>query len=230
MALIVDIVIIAIVAFIVWRSAVHGFVCTVIEMLGYILAAVLSITLSGMAADVLYTNTIRPMVITSVEEQIYSAGVNTEEQIDALFEELPSFVTGITKLFGAKDEVISNISRSISSQTSDLPAKIADTVIQPVVVNTVKMLLSTVIFIVLFAVVKFLAKHINKFFRIPILSSVNSLLGGIIGLAKAFVIVGLVVFIIRIAVTSMGRLWIFDEDLISETYLFGFMYNLEFLN
>ena len=53
MASIIDMVIIAIVAFVVWRSAAHGFVRTVIEMVGYILAALLSITLSGIAADAL---------------------------------------------------------------------------------------------------------------------------------------------------------------------------------
>lgn len=230
MALIIDMVIIAIVAFVVWRSAAHGFVRTVIEMVGYILAALLSITLSGIAADSIYTNAIRPAVIESVEDQIYNASLNTEEQVDAIWEELPSFVTGTLDLFGSKEKFVSDISGSIVSQSADVSARVADSIVKPIVVNTVKMLLSTILFIVLFAAVKFLARHINRLFRLPLISSVNSLLGGAIGFAKAFIIIGLIVFIIKIAVASMGRLWIFDEDLIKDTYLFRFMYNLEFLN
>ena len=43
MALAIDLVIVLIFLIIIWRSAVHGFVRTVIEMVGYILAALLTL-------------------------------------------------------------------------------------------------------------------------------------------------------------------------------------------
>ena len=54
MGIVLDLFVLAIVAFVAWRSAVRGFVRTVIELVGYFLAFYISIALSGPIATGIY--------------------------------------------------------------------------------------------------------------------------------------------------------------------------------
>ena len=107
MALVIDLAIILIVALVVWRSAVHGFVRTVVELAGYILAATLAFSLAGYVADEIYERAVRPQVVSSVEQSLTDTENQVvSQQIDSIWNSLPSMVTGLAETFGVDREQI----------------------------------------------------------------------------------------------------------------------------
>ena len=229
MALIIDIVIVIILSIVVWRSAVHGFMRTIIEIVGYILAATISISFASVAADKVYENMVRPSVIQSVEQCVADAGLSTDDQVEEIWESMPSFVTQTADLFVSKDEIKSEIRKSYNKNVSTVSTVVAD-LVKPVTINLVKLLVSAISFLILMALVKLLAYNINRFFNLPILNVINLTFGGIIGLAKGVVVICILTFIIKIAVDSMGNFWIFNKEFIDTTYIFRYVYNLPILN
>ncbi len=227
MALAVDISIILIIALIVWRSAVHGFVRTVIEVVGYILSAVVALSLSSAIADAAYDNIIRPKVISAVRSASEETSVSAENFAENVWDNLPSFISGTVGFFGSKEDAIGGIGSCIQNGSNSAAQNIADKAVKPIATNLVRSIGSTVIFILLIIAVKFLAKAINRIFSIPVIGSINATLGGVIGVAKGVVLIFVLIFVIRIAVNAMsGEFWIFNDKLINETYLFRFVYDL----
>ena len=229
MALGIDIAIVIILAVVVWRSAVHGFMRTAIEIVGYVLAAVISISFANVAADKVYDSMVRPAVIKSVEECIADAGTSTDKQVDEIWENMPSFVTKTADLFVSKEEMKTQIRRSYNKNIDTVSTVVAD-LVKPVTINLVRLLVSAISFLILMALVKLLAYNINKFFNLPILNGVNATLGGVIGFVKGAVVICILTFIIKIVVDSMGSFWIFKRELIDTTYIFRYVYNLPILN
>ncbi len=227
MALAVDISIVLIIALIVWRSAVHGFVRTVIEVVGYVLSAIIALSLSSVIADAVYDNMLRPKVISAVQTAADETSVSAENFAEGVWDNLPSFISGTVEFFGSKEDAIGGIGSCVQKGGNSAAQNIADKAVKPIAINLVRTLSSTIMFIILLAVVKFLAKAVNRMFSIPVIGSINATLGGVIGVAKGFVLVFVLVFVIRIAVNAMsGEFWIFNDKLINETYLFRFVYDL----
>ncbi len=227
MALAVDISIVLIMALIVWRSAVHGFVRTVIEVVGYVLSAIIALSLSSVIADAVYDNILRPKVISAVQTTADKTSVGAENFAEDVWDNLPSFISGTVGFFGSKEDAISGIGSCVQKGGNSAAQNIADKAVKPIAINLVRTLSSAVMFIILLAAVKFLAKAVNQIFSIPVIGSINATLGGVIGVAKGFVLVFVLVFVIRIAVNAMsGEFWIFNDKLINETYLFRFVYDL----
>lgn len=229
MALGIDIAIVIILAIVVWRSAIHGFMRTVIEIVGYVLAAVISISFAGVAADAVYEKMVRPAVIQSVEQCVADAGLSTDNQVDEIWESMPSFVTQTADLFVSKEEMKNEIRKSYNKNVNTVSTVAAD-LLKPVTVNLVKLLVSAISFLILMALVKLLAYNINRFFNLPILNGINLTLGGVIGFVKGAVVICILTFIIKIAVDSMGNFWIFNREFIDTTYIFRYVYNLPILN
>ena len=229
MALGIDIAIVIILAIVVWRSAIHGFMRTVIEMVGYVLAAVISISFAGVAADTVYEKMVHPAVIQSVQQCVADEGLSTDNQVDEIWESMPSFVTQTADLFVSKEEMKNEIRKSYNKNVSTVSTVAAD-LVKPVTINLVKLLVSAISFLILMALVKLLAYNINRFFNLPILNVINLTFGGIIGFAKGVVVICILTFIIKIAVDSMGNFWIFNKEFIDTTYIFRYVYNLPILN
>lgn len=227
MALIIDIAIILIIAFVIWRSAVRGFVRTVIEMVGYILAAVISISLSGTIAEAAYDNLLRPKVISAAQKTVDSTAQSAENYANEIWDSMPSFISKTVDIFGKKEEVVKDIGESVKGNGISAVENIADSAVRPIAINLIRTLSSVIIFLILLALVKFLARWINRLFSIPVVGSFNALLGGAVGAVKGFILIFITVFVIRVAVNAMlGSFWIFDQQLINDTFLFRFVYNL----
>ena len=72
LSIILDILILAIIAFFIVLSSKQGFVKTFISFVGCIAALVLSIVLSWVVSDLIYGSFVRPSLVLSVEEYLDS--------------------------------------------------------------------------------------------------------------------------------------------------------------
>ena len=72
-----------------------------------------------------------------------------------------------------------------------------------------------------------LAYWINSMFELPIINSVNSVLGGVVGAVKGAVVIFALVVLISLIMQIFGEKFaFFTPEFIDKTHLFKLLYNL----
>ena len=69
---------------------------------------------------------VRPAVIQSVEQCVADAGLSTDNQVDEIWESMPSFVTQTADLFVSKEEMKTEIRRSYNKNIDTVSTVVAD--------------------------------------------------------------------------------------------------------
>ena len=173
-----DFIFILIVAIFVFLSVKKGFVRSLIEVVGYVLAIVLAISISTPASNYIYDKAIEPGLITSIDNAI-------AEKSDEAIEVLPDYIKGILN----DSDLFTNIENILSGDNDNSTAvaqQISD-IVQPIAVGIIKTILSIVIFAILLIVVNILARIINSMFKGVVLGTANKVLGAALGGVKGLV-------------------------------------------
>lgn len=229
--IVLDLIVVAIVAFCIISSAKRGFVRTIVEAIGFILAAYIAFSVSGSVAESVYNNKIEPAIVSAVEEKTHSLATNTvEETVNGIWDELPAIVKNSGEFFGVDaDSLPSTITGEINNSLNitEVAKTTAQKAVKPVAVPLIKSVLGMVIFGALTFVVKLLARVINKMFKLPLIGGLNRALGGVLGLIKGVVFAAIVCIAIStfIAITGKG-FWIFTSENIDSSLLFGLLANI----
>ena len=226
--IIVDICIILIAVFIIYRAAKRGFVRTALELLSYVLAAVLAVSISTSIAQSVFEKKVRPTVVANIENnlKIKTGTGNTQDLVVSAWQQIPSPVRSIIEVSGFDIHNFSKgVDKSVDNTAHNAAVTITDDILKPIIVSALKLLLLIVLFIILLILFKLLAKLLNSICNIPLLKPINKVLGGILGFAKAVVIIYLVVAIISIALPlSNNKLGFFTPELIEKTFIFKSLY------
>lgn len=221
--IILDLIIIAIVALCVFLSARHGFVRTLIEVIGFIASISIAFTISSPLASVTYDKIIEPSIVSKVDEASADGGNNISQK---LWDSFPDLLKNHASDFGlTKEEFDEKVSSSISQSTSESAQKISKTVTKPLIVKLLSAFYSTVITIILITLSKYLAKLINKLFKVSIIGKINAILGGAVGAAKGLVFAFIFCSIVSIIVL-LGKdgFWIFTDKNIAASNIFKIIY------
>ncbi len=186
----IDAVLLVIIVLCIIRSAKKGFVRSLIETIGLIVALVLAASCGNFVAQTVYDNTVRPTVSSAIEESFTDAGNNALDQ-------LPSFI---------KNSIDnSQITLALDETASDAAMRITDTVVKPIAYNLINSLATVIIFIVLAIVVRFVASFINARFTGLIFGTANKLLGGCIGAVKGVAVAIVVCYVASFLISIMGN-------------------------
>ena len=222
-AICIDIVLVLIVLFIIWRAAKKGFVRSLIELVGYVLAAIIAFTAGEMISDTICQNYVSPAIVSVVSENIKDG---SETTVSDVFDALPGYVKNIAKLADiTEDTVQEKVSGSLSNSTDNIAKAISDLVI-PIVKSAIKLCASLILFVLLMIVVRLLAIAVNKAFDIPLLRTLNKTLGALLGVIRALVTVCILVLIVRLCMNISGNEFlIFNEETINSTFIFKLLYN-----
>lgn len=213
MNIILDIIVVAIIAFCAFLAAKKGFVRSLIELIGYILALVIAVNLGGWFANYFYDNSISPTVLETLAAAL-SSGVSD------ISENLPDFFVSLAGLANVDFAVIGN-------ETVDVAALRIVDAIRPVAVSIIKCLAVFIISVVLIIVFKFLAKIINSLFKGAVLGGVNGLLGAVIGAAKGLVFSILACVLLSFLInTSGGDFFGITVDTVESTTICKMLLNL----
>ena len=226
MSLVLDAIILLIVLVFVFLSAKKGFVRTLIEVIGFIAAIAISLSLSTPVANACYNATVQPFIVKTVESTVSENASNINESVDAVWNKLPTFLTD-SKFFNlSKENVLSSVTNETASGTSEI-ANAIDSFIQPAVTKLFSVIISVILVVLLLFVVKILAKTINKLFSFSVVGKINKTLGGILGLIKgaAISVIFCMIISLILSFTKNGFL-IFTYDAINASYLFKFIIGL----
>ncbi len=218
MGVILDLIVVAIVAVMVFISAKRGFIRTLIEVVGFVAALVIAFTFSTPLANGTYDKVIAPAVITAVEG---AASDTTTSAADAVMATVPDFIANNAESFGLSVE---QLSQKISGgeNIAEAAKSVSDNLIKPIAVKVLALVISTVMIVVLIFVVNVLAKLLNKVFSFSLVGKLNRTLGGVVGFFKGILLATVFCMIVGVIVsfTKNGFL-IFTREAIDSSTIFG---------
>lgn len=201
----IDVILAAIFLACVIASAKKGIIRTVLEIVAFLAAIVLAFQLAAPFARTCYDM----FLSARVEERIYEqlpgdgSGITYSNQAQAVLEALPDFAKTYLEKSGEGDSFLQQVisgNYSGKDAAKQLNEQIAAPVCETILTSVFFLLLS----LVFSAVLSWLAKLISKGFKVPVLSTVNKILGGLFGALKGAVVVYLAVVILLVLAPRIG--------------------------
>ncbi len=176
-------------------GAHRGFIRSAAHFLGAVISACLAALLGGAVAQWVFDTLFRPALVERIGESLSSIGNgDTYTAVQGVLATLPDFVLRALTDAGV---TAASITEALSGQSGQASEMIADS-LSPVFVGFLKVLAVIVLFSLFMIVVRIVANALSTAFRLPILSAVNGLLGGVFGLMLAVVSIWIVLAAIRV--------------------------------
>lgn len=176
-------------------GAHRGFIRSAAHFLGAVISACLAALLGGAVAQWVFDTLFRPALVERIGESLSSIGNgDTYMAVQGVLATLPDFVLRALTDAGV---TAASITEALSGQSGQASEMIADS-LSPVFVGFLKVLAVIVLFSLFMIVVRIVANALSTAFRLPILSAVNGLLGGVFGLMLAVVSIWIVLAAIRV--------------------------------
>ncbi len=191
MSIILDVILITIFAAFIFTAAKKGFMLTLLELLAVIVALAMSHQLSPVVAQATYDAVLEESLIKTVETQIDETLniSSTTAQAELLLESIPDFMVSFASSAGVDlEEVKTQISfEKFSSE--NLATELVEKIAQPIAVGALTVIFFLLLSAVLIFALKWLAKLLSKLFKLPLIGTVNKVLGGVLGACKGVLVI-----------------------------------------
>ena len=224
-SIVLDIIVLLICISIVIKSYQRGFIDSLVTFVGYIVAIFAAFYLNKICASFVYDSFIKQSVVNNIQNIISSqdaAVMSIAEIAGAVLIKLPSFiVSNSISALGGKENLISSIELKSDGRTNRLAPIMADTVVAPVVNAILQIIFFLLIFAICVIIVKLVAQFLHGINRIPIIGTLNRILGGVLGLAKAAIAVLLLSLVISLLIMFFGdKIGWLNETLLESSFFF----------
>ena len=229
MSIILDLIVLAIIIITVLISAKRGFVRTLIELLGFIAAVFISFTISTPLANTTYDKIIEPSIISTVTSAADTAADNSAAAaVDSFWNEMPGWIKGgIEKAGISKESLDGSITANIVQSAVESASQ---NVIKPAVTSTLALIYQVISLIILLALVKPLARLINKLFSFSVIGTANRVLGGVVGVPKGMIYAVAFCLLITLAVSfTQNGFLIFTGEAMEKSLFFSFVNSLRLI-
>lgn len=232
MSIILDLIVLAVIVVTVLISARRGFVRTAVELVGFVAAIFISFTISTPLANTTYDKIIEPSIMNSVSSVTDSAvDTSAMETLDGFWNEIPEWMRSSFEKSGiSKDSLDTVISDNIGNGVQSAVETTSQSVIKPALTGTLSLIYQTILLIVLMAVVKPLAKLVNKLFSFSVIGTANRVLGGVVGVPKGIIYAVAFCLLVTLIVSfTQNGFLIFTKATIEESYFFSFVNSLRLI-
>lgn len=202
----------------------RGFIRSLVHFLGAIVAAGLASVFGGYLAHWLFNTLFRDAMVGKIDASLRTMGVeNAAITAEQLLANLPDFIVRALEEAGV---TAASISGGLASQTGRAAVMVVD-YLAPVFVNFLKVLAVIVLFFLFMTLVRVLAVTVSRMLKLPVLSQVDGLLGGVCGFLVALVVVwiivaGLFVFTPMLEPSVQWKM----EDALNHSIIAGTLVNL----
>ena len=207
-----------------------GFLNTVVKFVGTLVSFVFSMMISGPAAEFIFDNYISESIVSVVRKHMGAVGkadvTAFADGMSDLISELPDFFANIMeKGFGVHAEewygLVSD--ENISGMTD----AVIENIISPLAIGLIRVL----VFCAVFALLKFLVNAVAALLigvnKLPLIGSLNEVLGGAVGAAQGMLYMFIIASIVWLALFAAGgELGPVSADEVSKTLLFKEFYNI----
>ncbi|MGN0460660.1 MAG: CvpA family protein [Ruminococcus sp.] len=206
----------------------RGFAKTVLGLLSNIISVVGAFILGTSLSDLIYSGLIKDNIIDSLSSSINSNLSTTTSTVEEQTSALPDYIQSILSLFGySTDTVNRNIDTMVETQSNNI-ASAVESAIGPVITAIISFFLVIILFFILRFITARLSKLIAGVMEVPVLHTVNRILGGLVGILDGLVIVYFLtaIVIIVVPVLTGGAVSYFDFGVMAEeTVLFRLFYD-----
>ena len=229
-ALILDGIVLVTAAVLIVTSYRKGFLRTLVSTVGHLASCVVAFLGSRALAEACYRLFFRDRLIASVESAIEGAAAETDltARMTQVMESLPGYLQAALSAMGIDGAALSE---QVSGQMEDTAHAMSVTITGGVLYPIVYMLLQGIFFLVLFIacaiLVQCLVKVLQGVERLPLIGTVNSLLGAVMGLVKALIVIFVATVAIRLVLDFTGGFSWLNGTVIGETRIFRYFYEFD---
>lgn len=227
--MILDLIIIGVILLLVIIGVVKGIARTLLNLMCVAVSAVISYLAAGCISNFIYTSFISPAIAGRVSESVSasadSAGAIAREAINGL----PDFAVNIFNAFGITTDNLSKSAQNTAGSVGSNVGQAVDAALKPAITSILNVVLIVVLFLLFFIICKIISKKLEGLFHFPIIGFVNRLFGGALGFCEGAVLCYIGILVCKIALSLSSEPFL-SPELISQSIIFGTIYNSEFLN
>ena len=192
MSIIVDVILVALLFIVVYKSYQKGFVKTVLDTFSVFVSGIVSFALCGTVADSAYNLFIGDLVKTEFSRALDGLTQRTpfKERLDIMIDALPKPALGIAEYTGVTVEYLKSTVIGASSATNEeLIEIVADKIAYDLMIGVIQVVCFFALFVLVALIVKVLSSMISHIVeKLPVVGGLDSLLGIIFGFVKGGVI------------------------------------------
>ena len=206
MDFIVDAIIIAIIAVVIVRSSKKGFVSSLVDAFAMIIATIVSYMFTPEVSQFIYDSFIKNSVSKGFEKVLDDMNTNTAvaDKVDAMIASLPESAVNLADSLGIIN--LNSIGAGIHMSGVIDDNQLITTVLNDFAYNVMITITKIVVFFILFVVATLVLRMVSNFLeninKIPLIGKLNSTLGGVLGVAKALIIILVVCTVMYFIVSS----------------------------
>ncbi len=207
-----------------------GFLRTLVQGVGHLASCVVAFVASRALAEACYKLFFRDRLISAIEKAVEdkAADVGLGEKLDAAVDALPKLLQTALAAAGINAETLSDqVSGQVAESARALSVSITDGVLYPILYMLLQGLLFLVLFAACMVLVHCLTKVLKGAERLPVIGTVNSLLGAVMGAAEALVVLFVAAVAVRLLLDVTGGFSWLNENIVGQTYLFRYFYNFD---
>ncbi len=191
MSIILDVILLTVFAAFIFTAAKKGFMQSLLELIAVIVALALSYQFSPVVAQAAYDNIVEENLIETVEMQI-DEGLNMTSsavQAEVLFEAIPDFMVSFASSVGIDLEDVKTKITSEALSAENIATELVTKVAQPIVVAALTALAFLLLSAILLFALRWVAQILAKLFKLPLVGTVNKVLGGVLGACKGVMVI-----------------------------------------
>lgn len=213
-ALILDVILIAVIVLTAFHYKKKGFVAGLLDLVGNLLALLVAWIASDRISPTVFENFFKQGLIEKITQTVQEQGTSG---LTMLVENFSSILPG-----GMADEVTRSLQEILGSGAPDLAVRIVDTILTPLIVPMITVVLFFIAFAVCKLVISMLVAVLTNINKIPVIGSVNELLGILVGVAGGVLNVVLLLCLIWavVAITN-NNLPVLNNDMLSGSMMYS---------
>lgn len=215
--------------FVGWR---RGAAITLLNFVALIAAFTAAVLLSPGLSNTIYEMFFKSGVTEQISQTIgNSIGEGAEAVITNIISVIPSFAAVFLNSSSFDSGTISGLIENGGQDSVNSAAEAVEGLISPAFTALIGIILMLVLFLVLYAVFKFIARLLSKFFELPVLSLINRIFGGVIGIAEGVILVMLIVAVIKMALPlTDNTIPMLTQESIEGSFIFKAFYSGDIIN
>lgn len=213
-ALILDVILIAVIVLTAFHYKKKGFVAGLLDLVGNLLALLVAWIASDRISPTVFENFFKQGLIEKITQTVQERGTSG---LTMLVESFSSILPG-----GMANEVTRSLQDILGSGAPDLAVRIVDTILTPLIVPMITVVLFFIAFAVCKLVISMLVAVLTNINKIPVIGSVNELLGILVGVAGGLLNVVLLLCLIWavVAITN-NNLPVLNHDMLSGSMMYS---------
>lgn len=206
-----------------------GFLSMLIRLAGYLIACVGGYLGSRALALTTYQLFLRDKMALSINEAAASAveQVDLTGKVQAALDGLPSLLQkAVTGWFGGTQAIADQFGELFSDSLTGIGDGVVEHIVYPILYPLLQSLYFLLLFAAIMVVVRFVARAFVHVRQVPIIGTLNALLGALLGAVQALLVFLIAVVAVQLLIRISGnQIPIFNEAVIEQTHLFCWLYD-----